>query len=122
MVFSHLKMKIGLKGKTAISKRSGTKYAVGPISEVICKNAYEWLHTYYFVNFLLWIRFFTIWLDYASGSSLDWVFDTLKVPLAYVFEMRGPLFLPTDQIIPNALEVIDGIIAMIKEAQVLEYL
>lgn len=80
--------------------------------------------TYYFVNFYFGFDFFTIWLDYASGSSLDWVFDTLKVPLAYVFEMRGPetLFLPTDQIVPNALEVIDGIIAMIKEAQVLKYL
>lgn len=63
-------------------------------------------------------------LDFASGSSLDWVYDTIKVPLTFVFEFRGPEtpFLPTDQIIPNALEVIDGIIAMIKEAKALKYL
>lgn len=59
--------------------------------------------------------------DYASGSSLDWVYDTLKVPLAYAFELRGP-YVKSDQIIPNALEVIDGIIAMIKEAKALKYL
>lgn len=70
------------------------------------------------------IALFVLLLDFASGSSCDWVYDTLKVPLTYAFEFRGPEtpFLPTNQIVPNALEVIDGIIAMIKEAKALKYL
>lgn len=124
-----LKLNIALKVKTAISKRYRTNYAVGPISEVLCKKiyisyTYSWsrlVHcSFWDLNFSIYIP----WLDYASGSSLDWVYDTLKVPLTYAFEFRGPEtpFLPTDQIVPNALEVIDGIIAMIKQAKVLKYL
>lgn len=65
-------------------------------------------------------------IDLASGNSVDWVYDHLNVPLAYTFELRGPfpdgIIVPNDQIIPNALEVIDGIVAMIKEAKALNYL
>lgn len=87
--------------------------------------------------------------DLASGISIDWVYDALNVPLSYCFEFRDkgnqvnfilfinknvwmsnyPTFkgnagfiLPANQIIPNALEVIDGMVVMVKEAKALEYL
>lgn len=57
---------------------------------------------------------------------MDWAYDHLNVPLTYTFELRGSfpdgVFVPVDEIIPNALEVIDGIEAMIKEAKALNYL
>lgn len=65
-------------------------------------------------------------LDLASGNAIDWAYDHQKISLTYTFELRGPfpdgIFVPGDQIIPNALEVIDGIVAMVKEAKVLNYL
>lgn len=67
-----------------------------------------------------------IFVDLASGNSIDWAYDNMKIPLAYTFELRGSFpdgeFVPADKIIPNALEVIDGLSAMIKEAKALKYL
>lgn len=89
--------------------------------------------------------------DLASGNSIDWAYDKLNVPLAYTFEFRDQgicytfkfehlrfiryqtlyriitlgrhgFLLPADQIIPNSLEVIDGLFAMVKEAKALNYL
>lgn len=65
-------------------------------------------------------------LDVTSGDSIDWAYDYLNIPLTYTFELRGPFpegaIVPPKQIIPNALEVIDGIVAMVKEAKALNYL
>lgn len=64
--------------------------------------------------------------DRAPGNSIDWVYEKLNVPLAYTIELRGRFpsepDVPTDQIIPNALEIIDGLVAMTKEAKALNYL
>lgn len=64
--------------------------------------------------------------DRAPGNSIDWVYDSLDVPLTYTIELRGRFpteaEVPTDQIIPNALEIIDGLVAMTKEAKALNYL
>lgn len=85
--------------KKAIAKRYGTDYTVGNIAE-------------------------TIYL--ASGSSIDWVYGKLNVPLTFTFEFRDKgrhgFLLPAEQIIPNSLEVIDGLVAMVKEAEKLKYL
>lgn len=63
--------------------------------------------------------------DPASGGSDDWVFGKLHVPLTYTFEFRDKgahgFLLPVNQIVPNALEVIDGLVAMVKEAEELNY-
>lgn len=65
-------------------------------------------------------------LDRAPGNSIDWVYDSLDVPLTYTIELRGRFpnepDVPTDQIVPNALEIIDGLVAMTKEAKALNYL
>lgn len=67
--------------------------------------------------------------DEASGSSIDWAYGTQNVSLAYVFELRGPpggvgsgFLLPSDQIIPNGVEFVEGLTAMVKQAQALNYL
>lgn len=67
--------------------------------------------------------------DEASGSSIDWAYGTQNVSLAYVFELRGPpgglgsgFLLPSDQILPNGLEFVEGLTAMVQQAQALNYL
>lgn len=65
-------------------------------------------------------------LDAASGSSMDWVYDKLNVSLAYTFELRDTgdygFVLPRSQIVPNCLEIVDGLVAMVKEAEQLNYM
>lgn len=57
---------------------------------------------------------------------MDWVYDNRNVSLSYTFELRDTgdygFVLPTSQIIPNSLEIIDGLVAMFKEAKQLNYL
>lgn len=64
--------------------------------------------------------------DLASGSSIDWVYGTQNVNLTYTFEFRDTgkhgFILPKEQIIPNSLEVLDGLIALVNEAKTLKYL
>ncbi|XP_055295225.1 zinc carboxypeptidase-like [Sitodiplosis mosellana] len=90
---------IGQKTTQAIKRRYGTDYTTGNIAE-------------------------TIYL--ASGNSIDWVYAAHNVSLTYTFEFRDNghfgFILPADQIIPNSLEVIDGLKAMINEAKLLQYL
>ncbi|XP_055308561.1 uncharacterized protein LOC129572592 [Sitodiplosis mosellana] len=90
---------IGLKTKQAIAQRYKTQYRVGSIAEAIYL---------------------------ASGSSIDWVYGTQNVSLTYTFEFRDKgrygFLLPANQIIPNSLEVIDGLKAMVAEAKALQYL
>lgn len=57
---------------------------------------------------------------------MDWVYDKQNVSLAYTFELRDlgdyGFVLPRSQIVPNSLEIIDGLVAMVKEAEHLNYL
>lgn len=67
-------------------------------------------------------------IDVATGGSADWALGTYHTNLAYTFELRdirgGPhgFILPADQIIPNCLEFLDGIKAMIQTARSLNQL
>ncbi|XP_055294901.1 zinc carboxypeptidase-like [Sitodiplosis mosellana] len=92
-------LQIGEQTVDAISERYGTDYETGDIAS-------------------------TIYL--ASGSSIDWAYGVAKVPITYTFEFRDKgkngFILPADQIIPNSEEVLDGLIAMAKEAKELNYL
>ena len=51
---------------------------------------------------------------------MDWAKATLKVPIAYTYELRDTgkhgFILPADQIIPNGEEIVDSFIGMFKEA------
>lgn len=92
-------IKIGRRAMGSLSVRYGTQYTAGNIAEAI-----------YF----------------ATGTSMDWVKERLHVPLVYCYELRdrgtyGHL-LPADQILPNSEEVMDSLLAMIREAKALEYM
>lgn len=64
--------------------------------------------------------------DIASGSSIDWAMGVYDTPLSFVFEFRDTgtngFTLPASEIIPNSVETIDGIVALVREAQSLGYL
>lgn len=58
--------------------------------------------------------------DKASGCSIDWIYEKHQINLVYLIEFRDKNYgflLPSNQIIPNSLEVMDGLIAMIKESR-----
>ncbi|XP_053673863.1 zinc carboxypeptidase A 1-like [Anopheles nili] len=60
-----------------------------------------------------------------SGSTTDWAHGYHKTPLSMCFEFRdnGPygFVLPADQIVPNAEETLDALIAMLAKAKTMGY-
>lgn len=87
-------MKIGRRAMGALAFRYGTPYTIGNIAEAI-----------YF----------------ATGTSVDWVKERLKIPLAYCYELRdrgqfGHL-LPPDQILPTSEETMDSVIEILFQAK-----
>ncbi|KAJ8723718.1 hypothetical protein PYW07_007698 [Mythimna separata] len=92
-------MKIGRRAMGALSVRYGTQYKTGNIAEAIYK---------------------------ATGGSVDWVKERLKVPLVYCYELRDNgthgFLLPPDQILDNNLEVFDSILELIFQARRFGYL
>lgn len=87
---------IGLKTIEAIGKRYDTHYRSGSVHETIYPS---------------------------SGSSHDYVYSELKIPISFTFELRGPpnstdmFILPADQIEPVGWETLDGFVALLKEAK-----
>lgn len=80
---------IGLKAKEGIAKRYGTSYTVGSIAEAICK--FVWMKIWIEIDWCLIVHFSLyswIYLDLASGSSIDWVYAKQNVNLTYTFEFR----------------------------------
>lgn len=73
-------------------------------------------------NFIYSIKNFkNLFLDEASGSSLDWVKANYQTNLTYAYELRdrgqNGQILPADQIIENSIETFASVIAILKEAQ-----
>ncbi|KAI5642825.1 zinc carboxypeptidase domain-containing protein [Phthorimaea operculella] len=95
----HDALNIGRRAMGALSVRYGTQYVTGNIAEAIYL---------------------------ATGGSVDWVKEHLKVPLVYCYEFRDRgefgQILPADQILPNAEEVWDSILEMIHQAKRFGYL
>lgn len=62
----------------------------------------------------------------ATGGSVDWVKEQLRVPLVYVYEFRDDgthgFLLPPDQILPNSEEVMDSLLELIHQAKRFGYL
>lgn len=91
---------IGQKAVAAIKQRYGTEYKTGSVYETIYPS---------------------------SGSSHDWAYTALKIPISYTFELRGPsnssdmFILPADQITPTGLETLDGFVALLNEAKARGY-
>lgn len=90
---------IGARGMGALSAKYGTLYRTGNIAETIY---------------------------HASGGSIDWVKEELKVPLVYCYELRDNgaygFVLPNEQILPNNLEVMDSLLELIFQAKRFGYL
>lgn len=67
------------------------------------------------------IRIFNYFADIATGASIDWVKYELKTNVTFEYELRDTgaygFVLPTDQIIPNSIEVFASFVTIIKEAQ-----
>ncbi|XP_034947534.1 zinc carboxypeptidase-like [Chelonus insularis] len=85
---------IGQKTIQALAKRYGTQYVTGNIAE-------------------------TIYV--ASGSSMDWVKGTFKIPITYTYELRDKgrygFLLPPSQIIPTGEETLDSLVGLFKAAK-----
>ncbi|CAB3248808.1 unnamed protein product [Arctia plantaginis] len=95
----HDAMKIGRRAMGALSVRYGTQYTTGNIAEAIYL---------------------------ATGGSIDWVKEYLRVPLVYCYELRdrgvyGHL-LPPEQILPTSEEVMDSLVEMIFQAKRFGYM
>lgn len=92
--------RIGEASAAALAKRYGTKFTVG--------NVYEAIYP-------------------AAGASIDWVYGVLDVKLAYTYELRpkssasNGFVLPANQIIPTAMETLDGLVGLVAEAEKLGY-
>ncbi|XP_053971893.1 zinc carboxypeptidase-like [Hylaeus volcanicus] len=91
-------LSIGQKTIQALAKRYGTSYKTGNIAE-------------------------TIYV--ASGSSMDWVKGTFHKPVTFTYELRDTgrygFLLPANQIAPTALETLDSLVGMFKEAKARGY-
>ncbi|XP_059048581.1 zinc carboxypeptidase-like [Achroia grisella] len=90
---------IGRRAMGALSARYGTMYTTGNIAEAIYL---------------------------ATGGSVDWVKEVIKVPLVYCYEFRDKgqygFNLPADQILPNSEETMDSIVELIFQARRFGYL
>lgn len=66
-----------------------------------------------------------LFLDIASGTSVDWAFNEFNIPLAYTFEFIGlgyGFVLPPEHILRNCYETRDAIIAMVAKSRELGYM
>ncbi|XP_046749633.1 zinc carboxypeptidase-like [Diprion similis] len=91
-------LNVGEIAADALAKRYGTEYIVGSTAEAIY---------------------------IASGTSTDYVKGVHNTPIVYCYEFRDTgtygFLLPAEQIIPNSLEFIDSLIAVIGETRNLGY-
>jgi len=92
-------MQIGNAAASAIRQRYGTEYTVGSTAEVLYFN---------------------------SGSSRDWLKGVHNINVSYTIELRDTgnygFVLPPDQILPTALELFDGIKAIVQECRSIGFL
>jgi len=92
-------MQIGNAAAEAIRVRYGTEYTVGSTAETLYFN---------------------------SGSSRDWLKGVHNINASYTIEFRDTgnygFVLPPEQILPNSLEMFDGVKAIIRECRSLGYL
>lgn len=91
-------MDIATEAAVALSRRYGTLYTMGTTADV---------------------------LYVASGSSPDWAHGVHGTPIGITYEFRDQgatgFILPADQIIPNAEEVLDSLVAFLARGKELGY-
>ncbi|XP_052871081.1 zinc carboxypeptidase-like [Anopheles cruzii] len=91
-------MEMGEAAAIAIFQKYKTTYEVGTTADVLYIN---------------------------SGSSRDWAHGTQGVPVAATIEFRDTgyhgFILPPEQIIPNAIEILDGLVAFLRKGKEIGY-
>lgn len=64
--------------------------------------------------------------DLATGASIEYAYNDVDIKLTYAIEVRDTgrygFILPPVQIIPNNEETLTGMMALIKEAELLGYM
>lgn len=109
---------LGNAAANAIRQRYGTEYTVGSTAETLCKNDKLLLS----ISFAYQVFF----LDYNSGSSRDWLKGAHDINVSYTIEFRDTgdygFVLPPEQILPNSLEMFDGVKAIVRECRTIGYL
>lgn len=95
---------IGEKAVEALEKRYGKQFQAGRAFDIM----YE-----------------------AAGTSIDWVYGELNVPIVYTYELRRSreqpvnfqdrFLLPVDEIESAGWETLDSVIALLNEAETLGY-
>ncbi|XP_059616969.1 zinc carboxypeptidase-like [Phlebotomus argentipes] len=62
----------------------------------------------------------------STGTSVDWAYGDAGIKIGYTYEFRDRgtygFILPAEQIIPNAIEVLESMIAMLDECERLGYM
>lgn len=75
----------------------------------------------YFKMYLIFCKSCNFVIDQATGGSVDWVKEQLKVPLVYCYELRDRgqfgFLLPADQIYPSGLETMDSVLEIIHQGK-----
>ncbi|KAJ6640790.1 Zinc carboxypeptidase A 1, partial [Pseudolycoriella hygida] len=100
-------LNIGQRAAEALENRFGKRFQVGAVFDVLYG---------------------------AKGTSLDWAYTELKVPLVYVYELRrsaakqeelehfqARFLLPVDEIEAAGWETLDSVVALLDEATTLGY-
>jgi Zinc carboxypeptidase len=88
---------------------------------------------FYVTEALITKKFFlthlSLFPDAASGVSVDHAYGEHKIPIGYVYEMRGSgnygnygFFLPPQFIIPNGEEVVASLVGLVQRARDFGYL
>lgn len=142
----YLQKSVGDKAKEGFAKFNGTEYVVGSTSTVLCKT-FSFLYNEQCICILVsTVIYKLILIDYASGTTADWAYGTQNISLGYTLEFRDSgnydfklqsyvisniliftlcalftgsygFILPADQIIPNSIEALDALIAMVADAR-----
>ena len=84
------------------------------------------MHTFHiydnYIQKYNFLNLFILYLDTASGNTIDWIKGAHNKSIAYVYELRDGgyygFLLPPEQIIPTGEETLDSIIAMLKETKI----
>lgn len=142
-----LQNQIGFKAKEAIQRRYGTQYAVGSIADVLCKMRFGLrfdFHSDFKSLFFYYKQIlppvppstgFMVHKMFLSLTCLNFAIDAMVILAFFLFSIvsnqlknyihqtgRHGFVLPANQILPNSLEVLDGVKAMLKEAKLRSYL
>lgn len=112
-------MEMAESAAVALFRRNQIAYQLGTTADVLCKILNVSGMISKFLNSL------HLSTDVASGVSPDWAHGVEGIPIAITYEFRDTgshgFILPAEQIIPNAEEVLDSLVAFMGKGKELGY-